>query len=111
MGANSIDISQYRSRIGTFAGKKVICQHRSSSASFGNGLKTKNLMETFVMLSYLLILSGVTQKLLIMSGVEINPGPFYLGKKLLISIYTFVKTHLRFVMKKPSFSNLLICFY
>ena len=80
MGANSIDISQYRSRIGTFSGRNVVCHNGSSSASFGNGLKTRNLLETFIMLSYLLILSGVTQKLLILSGVEINPGPFSLGK-------------------------------
>ena len=85
MGANSIDISQYRSRIGTFSGTKLVCHNGSSLASFGNGLKTKNLMETFTMLSYLLVLSGVIQKLLIMSGIEMNPGPFSLGKKFSIS--------------------------
>ena len=94
MGANSIDICQYRSRIGTFSGKTLVCHNGSSSASVGNGLKTKNLMETFIMLSYLLILSGVTQKLLLISGVEINPGPFSLGKKLLMSISTFEKTNI-----------------
>ena len=83
MGANSIDISQYRSRIGTFSNKKLVCHNGSSSPSIGNGLKTKNLLESFIMLSYLLILSGVTRNLLIMSGVEINPGPFSLGKKYL----------------------------
>ena len=82
MGANSIDISQYRSRIGTFSGKHLVCHNGSSSAPFANGLKTRNLMvmETFIMMSYLLVMSVVTQKLLIMSGVEINPGPFSLGK-------------------------------
>ena len=80
MGANSIDISQYRSRIGTFSGRNLVCHNGSSSSPYGNGLKTRNLMETFIMMSYLLVMSSVTQKLLIMSGVEMNPGPFYLGK-------------------------------
>ena len=92
MGANSIDISQYRSRIGTFSGKKLVCHNGSSSASFGNGLKTKNLMETFTMLSYLLVLSGVTQKLLIISGVVLNPGPSSLGKNYLFDISTLTET-------------------
>ena len=78
MGANSIDISQYRSRIGTFSRKKI-----SGKAYFGTGnfgtLMTNSLKECFIMLSYLLVLSNVTQKLLIISGVELNPGPFTLG--------------------------------
>ena len=73
MGANSIDISQYRSRIGTFTGKKMVCGSRK--ASFGNGLKANNIFESFILLSYLLVLSNVIQKLLIISGVELNPGP------------------------------------
>ena len=83
------DISQYRSRIGTFTGKLLICHTGSSSASFANGLKTKNMLETFIMLSHLLIVSGVTKMVLIMSGVEINPGPFSLGKTFLMSVSTF----------------------
>ena len=79
MGANSIDISQYRSRIGTFAGKKSTCN--KSQVSSGNKLKTNTLMESFIILSYLLVLSNVTQKLLIISGVELNPGPLTLGRK------------------------------
>ena len=81
MGATSIDISQYRSRIGTFAGKKFACN--TGKTSLGYGLTTNSAMESFIILSYLLVLSNVTQKLLIMSGVELNPGPFSLGKKYL----------------------------
>ena len=79
MGANSIDISQYRSRIGTFARKTLTCSVGKSSA--GNKLKTNTVMESLIMLSYLLVLSDVTQKLLIISGVELNPGPPPQGKK------------------------------
>ena len=78
MGANSIEISQYRSRIGTFTGKRLAC--KSLKSSLGCDLKSNNAMECFIMLSYLLVLSNVTQKLLIISGVELNPGPFTLGK-------------------------------
>ena len=78
MGANSIDISQYRSRIGTFAGKK---QCNCGTAPPGYKVKTNTLMESLIMLSYLLVLSNVTQQLLIISGVELNPGPFTIGKK------------------------------
>ena len=63
------------------------------------------------MLSYVLILSGVTEKLLIMSGVEINPGPFSLGKKFLIFILTFVEIHLIHfytVMKKIHLSRIIL---
>ena len=87
MGANSIDISQYRSRIGTFSGKKLTCN--IGKATLENKLKTQSLMESFIILSYLLVLSNVTQKLLIISGVELNPGPFSLGKKYLININIF----------------------
>ena len=77
MGASSIDISQYRSRIGTFSRKNLSCNiGKSSSAK----LKTSTLMESLIILSYLLVLSNVTQKLLIMSGVELNPGPRSVGK-------------------------------
>ena len=79
MGANSIDISQYRSRIGTFAGKKSTCN--KSQVSSGNKFKTNTAMESFIILSYLLVLSNVIQTLLIISGLEMNPGPFNLGKK------------------------------
>ena len=79
MGSNSIDISQYRSRIGTFSSHKSTCNIVKESS--GKGVKTNNLMESFIMLSYLLVLSNVTQKLLIISGVELNPGPAPLGKK------------------------------
>ena len=79
MGSTSIDISQYRSRIGTFSGKKHTCN--KIQVSSGNKFKTNTAMESFVLLSYLLVLSNVTQKLLIISGVELNPGPFTLGKK------------------------------
>ena len=82
MGASSIDISQYRSRIGTFSRKKFACNIGKSSAK-KDKLKTSGLMESLIILSYLLVLSNVTQKLLIMSGVELNPGPFSLGKKYL----------------------------
>merc|ERR1712226_1586727 len=37
-------------------------------------------MEAFIILSYLLVVSNVTQKLLILSGVELNPGPSTLDK-------------------------------
>ena len=81
MGACSIDISQYRSRIGTFAGKKSPCIKK---ASFENKLKTNTVLESFIILSYLLVLSNVTQKLLIISGLELNPGPsFPIGKNIL----------------------------
>ena len=89
MGANSIDISQYRSRIGTFSGKKLTCN--IGKATLENKLKTQSLMESFIIMSYLLVLSNVTQKLLVMSGVELNPGPFSLGKKYLIEKSTFYK--------------------
>ena len=79
MGANSIDISQYRSRIGTFAGKKF--SGKKDKASLRNGVKTSSVLESFVILAYLLVLSNITQKLLIISGVELNPGPFPLGNK------------------------------
>ena len=79
MGSTSIDISQYRSRIGTFAGKKSTCN--TSQVSSGNKLKTNTVIESFIILSYLLVLSNVTQKLLIISGVELNPGPLTLGRK------------------------------
>ena len=80
MGANSIDISQYRSRIGTFTGKNF--SGNANKASLRNVVKANTEMETFILLSYLLVLSNVTQKLLIISGVELNPGPFQLGNKL-----------------------------
>ena len=73
MGANSIDITQYRSRIGIFAGKKITCRIRKSPLV--NKMKTDTIMESFIILSYLLVLSNVTQKLLIISGLELNPGP------------------------------------
>ena len=47
----------------------------SSKASIGSRLKLNNIMNSFLMLSYLLVLSNVTQILLIISGVELNPGP------------------------------------
>ena len=78
MGAGSIDISQYRSRIGTFCGVKLsgnICK-----SSSGARLKTNGVMESFIILSLLLVLSTVTQTLLVISGVELNPGPKSLGK-------------------------------
>ena len=79
MGANSIDISQYRSRIGTFSGHKTTCS--KEKVSLEKRLTTNTLMQSLIMLSYLLVLSNVTQKLLIISGVELNPGPSSLGKK------------------------------
>ena len=82
MGANSIDISQYRSRIGTFSTKKLMC--KTGKLSIRNNLKSNGLTESLIILSYLLVLSNITQKLLIMSGVELNPGPFSLGKNHLI---------------------------
>ena len=92
MGASSIDISQYRSRIGTFAGKNHLNRKSSSSTdSSGKILSTNTLIESFIMLSYLLVLSNVTQHLLIMSGVESNPGPFSLGKKCLTIPCKFLK--------------------
>ena len=79
MGANSIDISQYRSRIGTFTGKNF--SGKTNKASMRNVVKTNTVMETFMILTYLLVLSNVTQKLLIISGIELNPGPFQLGNE------------------------------
>lgn len=79
MGSTSIDISQYRSKIGTFAGKKSTS--KEGKVSLVNKLKTNTVTESFIILSYLLVLSNVTQKLLIISGVELNPGPSTLGKK------------------------------
>ena len=73
MGANSIDISQYRSRIGTFTGTKSPCM--SSKVSSGKKIKSNTIMESFIILSCLLVLSNVTQTLLIISGLEMNPGP------------------------------------
>ena len=93
MGANSIDISQYRSRIGTFSTKKLVC--KTGKSSMGNNLKSNGLMESLIILSYLLVLSNVTQKLLIISGVELNPGPFSLGKKHLINrLINILEKHL-----------------
>ena len=82
MGANSIDITQYRSRIGTFTGKNF--SGNTNKASLGNVVKASTRMETFMILAYLLVLSNVTQKLLIISGVQLNPGPFQLGNKCFI---------------------------
>ena len=84
MGANSIDISQYRSRIGTFAGKKFACN--TGKTSLGYVMTTNTAMESFIILSYLLILSNITQKLLIISGVELNPGPFDIGMKYFMNM-------------------------
>ena len=84
MGANSIDITQYRSRIGTFTGKNFSCN--TNKASLRNVVKASTRMETFMILAYLLVLSNVTQKLLIISGVEVNPGPFQLGNKYFMGI-------------------------
>ena len=105
MGANSIDISQYRSRIGTFVGKKMA--GGSSKASIGSRLKLNNIMNSFLMLSYLLVLSNVTQILLIISGVELNPGPgpeagkntlfVYLSERItpfFPTFYTRISTHI-----------------
>ena len=92
MGANSIHISQYRSRIGTFAGNKHLSRNSSSNtASSGKILSTNTLMESFIMLSYLLVLSNVTQHLLMIAGVELNPGPFPLGNKCLTIPCKFLK--------------------
>ena len=87
MGANSIDISQYRSRIGTFAGKKIKCSTRR--ASCGVGLTASNVMDSFIMLSCLLVLSDIAQQLLIISGVELNPGPNSPGKHYFLFIYKY----------------------
>ena len=89
MGANSIDISQYRSKIGTFAGSKTFCN--SSKVSMENKLQTRTVMECLIILSYLLVLSNITQQLLIMSGVELNPGPFDLGKTYFKDMRIFLK--------------------
>ena len=86
MGANSIDISQYRSRIGTFVGKKMA--GGSSKGSIGSRLKPNTIINSFLMLSYLLVVSNVTQILLIISGVELNPGPGpEAGNKYITSIF------------------------
>ena len=91
MGATSIDINQYRSTIGTFGGKNMLrgkCNSRTASCETKSEKNT--LMESFIILSYLLVLSNVTQHLLIISGVELNPGPGEkeknLGKKTLINL-------------------------
>ena len=89
MGNNSIDISQYRSRIGTFAGKKL--SSNGSKACFDNKLKTNTLMESFMILSCLLVLSNATQTLLIISGVELNPGPSDLGMNQFMNTYANLK--------------------
>ena len=86
MCANSIDISQYRSRIGTFVGKKMA--GGSSKGSIGSRLKPNTIINSFLMLSYLLVVSNVTQILLIISGVELNPGPGpEAGNKYITSIF------------------------
>ena len=77
MGTSSIDIGQYRSRIGVFAGKKLTY----CNASFGNKLTKNTILQSFLIMSSLLVLSKVTQKLLMISGIELNPGPFTLGMK------------------------------
>ena len=87
MGANSIDISQYRGRIGTFTSKKL--NHNTRKVGLTNSLKSSNKTESFIILSYLLVMSNITQNLLIMSGVELNPGPFYLGKKYIMWMLQF----------------------
>ena len=79
MGANSIDICQYRSRIGTFAGIKTSCN--LNNVSLENKFMANAVMETFIVMSFLYVISSVIQKLLIISGLELNPGPFSLGKK------------------------------
>ena len=88
MGANSIDISQYRSRIGTFAVKKMSFNTRQ--VSMGCQVKINNVMESLMVLSYLLVLSNITQILLMISGVELNPGPYHLGRKTMM-IYIFLE--------------------
>ena len=102
MGANSIDISQYRSRIGTFAGNKSTC--RTSKASM-NTLKTNTILESFVILSYLLILSNVTQNLLIISGLELNPGPYTLGKNYFMAQYSFEMIRVQLIYSFNFLSN------
>ena len=82
-----VDISQYRSRIGTFARKKI--SYGTSKAYIGKRLKSNTIMNSFIMLSCLLVLSDIAQQLLIISGVELNPGPFTLGKNYLTGISTF----------------------
>ena len=90
--AASIDISQYRSRIGTFSRQKLTSN--KGIVPLRPNLKTNTIMESFIMLAYLLVLSNVTQKLLIISGVELNPGPSSLGKKHLMEIFNFsIKTY------------------
>ena len=84
MGANSIDISQYRSRIGTFTGTKSPCS--SSKVSSGKKIKSNTIMESFILLSFLLVLSTVTLILLTISGVEMNPGPFTVGKEYFMDV-------------------------
>ena len=79
-----VEITQYRSRIGTFSRKNLTCN--IGKVSLANKLKTNNLTESFVMLAYLLVLSKITQELLIISGVEMNPGPSTLGKNNLMQI-------------------------
>ena len=59
---------------------------KTGKLSRGNNLKSNGLMESLIILSYLLVLSNVTQQLLIISGVELNPGPFPLGNKPVIDI-------------------------
>ena len=86
MGANSIDISQYRSRIGTFSGSGKMLSGNTNKVSLRHGVKTNTLMESFIILAYLLALSNVTQKLLIISGIELNPGPFQLGNRYFIGV-------------------------
>ena len=92
MGANSIDISQYRSRIGTFSGKRLICH--MSKVSVVNKLMTNTVMESFIILSYLLVLSNVTQILLIISGLELNPGPYSLGKNCFVNVLYFLQNNI-----------------
>ena len=68
----------YRARIGIFAGKKLTCNKRNASLV--------NATKSLILLPYLLVLSNITQILLIMSGVEINPGPSFIGKKNSIKV-------------------------
>ena len=95
MGANSIDISQYRSRIGTFAGKKIRCSTRR--ACYGIGLTASNATDAFIMLSCILVLSDIAEKLLIISGIELNPGPNFLGK---VTFYLYMNILCWFILDR-----------
>ena len=74
-------------------------------------MKAYTVMECFIMLSYLLVLANVTQTLLIISGVELNPGPFDIGKNHFINILTNWKINEKYKSHLIVFSIHILMLY